>query len=281
MFTCDSLTKIELLSTELPKSLRSQAHSVFDPEKSSTFMDCAGSSWKISYGDGSNASGIVGSDNVTIGGLTIEGQSIELAKTLSPRFASGRGDGLLGLAYRSINTVTPKPVATPVENMIAQSDIPKSSELFTAYLGSYKDKDDPDHGVSFYTFGYLDEAALAGRTPYYTPIDNSKGFWEFESTTASVGSKKIRRPGNTAIADTGTTLALTDDDLCQAIYDEIPGAMYNERQQGYVFPSNTLTADRLPVISFDVGGREFAVQKEDLAFADAGNNMTYGGKHSP
>ncbi|KAL8969880.1 MAG: hypothetical protein Q9183_001780 [Haloplaca sp. 2 TL-2023] len=162
--------------------------------------------------------------------------------------------------------------------MIAQSDIPKSSELFTAYLGSYKDKDDPDHGTSFYTFGYLDEAALAGRTPYYTPIDNSKGFWEFQSTTASVGSKKIRRPGNTAVADTGTTLALTDDEFCQAIYDEIPGAMYDERQQGYVFPSN-LTINQLPLVSFDVGGREFAVQREDLAFADAGNNMTYGGKY--
>lgn len=65
----------------------------------------------------------------------VEGQSIELAKKLSTQFASGVDDGLLGLAFGSINTVTPKPVATPVENMIAQKDIPKSSELFTAYLG--------------------------------------------------------------------------------------------------------------------------------------------------
>ncbi|KAL8873569.1 MAG: hypothetical protein Q9174_000985 [Haloplaca sp. 1 TL-2023] len=268
-----------LFSTELPESVHTQSHNVFDPMKSSTFRDCPGSSWKISYGDGSDASGIVGTDNVTIGGLTIEGQSIQLAKTLSPQFASGRGDGLLGLAYGSINTVTPKPVASPVENMIIQSDIPKSSELFTAYLGSYKDKDDPDHGASFYTFGYIDEAALAGQTPHYAPIDSSKGLWEFESTTASIGSITIRRPGHTAIADTGSTLALVDDDLCQAIYDEIPGAIYSERQQGYVFPSN-LTVDQLPVVSFDVGGREFAVQKENLAFADAGNSMTYGGIQS-
>ena len=145
--------------------------------------------------------------------------------------------------------------------------------------GSYKDKNDPDHGSSFYTFGYLDETALAGQTPYYTSIDNSQGFWQFKSTTASINGKKITRSGNTAIADTGTTLALVDDNLCQAIYDAIPGAKYDEQQQGYLFPSNT-TVDKLPVVAFDVGGKEFAVQKEDLAFADAGNNMTYGGIQS-
>ncbi|KAL9597605.1 MAG: hypothetical protein Q9219_005044 [cf. Caloplaca sp. 3 TL-2023] len=285
-------------STELPKSVHTNGHNVFDPKKSSTFKKTSGASWKISYGDGSNASGDVGTDNVNIGGLVVEGQSIELARTLSPQFASGVGDGLLGLAFGSINTVTPKPVATPVESMIAQNDIPKTSELFTAYLGrkllmkpisrsdanrimigSYKDKNDPDHGISFYTFGYIDEKALAGQTPYYTPIDKSQGFWQFKSITASVNGKKIDRSGNTAIADTGTTLALVDDNLCQAIYDAIPGAKYDEQQQGYLFPSDT-PADKLPVVAFDIGGKEFAVQKEDLAFASAGNNMTYGGIQS-
>lgn len=269
----------QLFSTELPKNTKTSGHNVFDPKKSSTFKKTPGSTWKISYGDGSNASGDVGTDNVDVGGLLIKDQSIELAKQLSTQFASGVGDGLLGLAFGSINTVTPKPVKTPVENMIAQSDIPKASELFTAYLGSYKDKNDPDHGISYYTFGYIDETARAGQDIYYTPIDNSQGFWQFKSTTASVGGKKITRAGNTAIADTGTTLALVDDTLCQAIYDAIPGAKYDDQQQGYIFPSDT-TVDNLPVVSFDVGGKEFAVQKEDLAFTSAGNGMTYGGIQS-
>lgn len=92
----------------------------------------SGSSWKISYGDGSSASGTVGTDNVTIGGLTIKNQAIELANQMSTSFQQGTGDGLLGLAWPAINTVTPKPVATPVENMITQNDIPESAELFTA-----------------------------------------------------------------------------------------------------------------------------------------------------
>ncbi|KAL8862596.1 MAG: hypothetical protein Q9178_001094 [Gyalolechia marmorata] len=268
-----------VFSTLLSQSTITAGHNVFDPKKSKSFKGTSGSSWRIAYGDGSSASGSVGTDNITIGGLTVENQSIELARTLSPQFISGVGDGLLGLGFGSINTVTPKPVATPVENMIAQSDIPKTSELFTAYLGSYKDENDVDRGASFYTFGYIDEIALGGQTPWYCPIDNSNGFWQFKSITASVGSKKIIRAGNTAIADTGTTLALVDDALCAAIYDAIPGARYDRDQQGYLFPSNT-TLDKLPVVSFDVGGKEFAVQKEDLAFASAGKNMTYGGIQS-
>ena len=65
---------------------------------------------------------------------------------------------MLGLAFGSINTVQPTPVATPVENMSAQQDIPKDAELFTAYLAN-------ESGNSFYTFGYIDQDALAGQTP--------------------------------------------------------------------------------------------------------------------
>ena len=64
------------------------------------------------------------------------------------------GDGLT-VAQDSINTVTPTPAKTPVDNMILQSAIQPSAELFTAYLGSYKDKNDPDKGQSFYTFGFI------------------------------------------------------------------------------------------------------------------------------
>ena len=216
---------------------------------------------------------------VNVGGLIIQDQAIELAKDLSAQFQQDTSDGLLGLAFGSINTVTPKPVQTPVENMISQNDIPKKSELFTASLGSVKDINDPDKGESFYTFGYIDQDALGGQTPYYTPIDNSQGFWMFDSTSAVVAGKTLARSGNTAIADTGTTLALVDDATCKAIYDAIPGGKYDSTQQGYIYPTDT-PISKLPIVSFAVGGKQFPLQKEDLGFADAGNGMTYGGVQS-
>lgn len=268
-------------STELPSATTSRAtgHTIFDPKKSSTFKTMKSAKWQISYGDSSSASGTVGTDNVTIGGLTIKNQAVELANKLSAQFTQGAGDGLLGLAWGSINTVTPTPVKTPVENMIAQEDIPSSAELFTANLGSWRDADEADKGVSFYTFGYIDKDVVGDQEIYYTPIDNSQGFWMFDSTSATVNGKTINQSGNQAIADTGTTLALVSDETCEAIYNAIPNSTYDEQQQGYVFPSNT-SADDLPVVTFAVGGKQFAVQKEDLGFADAGNGMVYGGIQS-
>jgi hypothetical protein len=83
--------------------------------------------------------------------VTITGQAIELATTLSSQFVQGAGDGLLGLAWGSINTVTPNQVQTPVENMITEDAIPQTAELFTANLGSWRDASEPDKGISFYT----------------------------------------------------------------------------------------------------------------------------------
>jgi hypothetical protein len=97
---------------------------------------------------------------------------VELAEKLSSSFLRDSGsDGLLGLAWPTLNTVKPRQQATPVENMITQNIISTVSVqvrqstiniwclctnqgLFTANL----DRGD-DNG--FYTFGFID-AAKAG-----------------------------------------------------------------------------------------------------------------------
>ncbi|KAK7509261.1 aspartic proteinase precursor [Phyllosticta citriasiana] len=238
-------------STELPASVQSSGkHNIYDPSKSSTYKKLDGCTWKIQYGDSSSASGDVGTDNVDLGGLTIKDQ--------------------------------PKAVPTPVENLIAQQDIPKDSELFTAYLGSWRDTNEADKGESFYTFGYIDQDTLkAANTtePHYVDVDSSQGFWQFESTSATVNGKTVTRSGNTAIADTGTTLDLIDDSTLEQIYAAIPGSKYDTTQRGYVYPSDT-SVDKLPVVTFAVGDKQFTIQKEDLGFADAGNGYIYGGIQS-
>lgn len=145
-----------MFSTELSSSVQ-HGHNVFNPSKSTSWKPLSGLSWKISYGDGSSASGDCGSDVVSIGGLNVENQCVELAKTLSSAFAQGTGDGLLGLAFPEINTVmkgsSSDPQPTPVVNMITQKDIPQDAELFTCALYSERDGNEK----SFYTFGYIDQ----------------------------------------------------------------------------------------------------------------------------
>lgn len=71
-----------------------------------------------------NISGNVYTDAVTIGEITIPNQAVELAEKLSSSFQQdGGSDGLLGLAWPKLNTVTPKAQVTPVQNMIQQGII--------------------------------------------------------------------------------------------------------------------------------------------------------------
>jgi hypothetical protein len=286
-------------STELPQSTLSQANAqnqqvAFDATKSSTFKKLSGATWKISYGDGSSASGDVGTDVIDLGGLKIENQAIELAKQLSQQFQQGNGSGLLGLAFSSINTVSPDPQKTPVDNAISQKDV--TQPLFTAYLGSWRDTNEADKGEvnapkplgypnvmltahqSFYTFGFIDQDAMkaAGTTtPNYADVDSSQGFWQIASTSATINGETITRSNNTSIMDTGTTLCLVEDSLVEAVYKAIPGSSYDQNSQGYVFPSIT-SADQLPEVTLAIGDAQVSFQKEDLGFADAGNGMVYG-----
>lgn len=268
----------QVFSTELPSKDQTN-HTVFDPSKSSTWKSSSGLAWKISYGDGSSASGDVGTDTVNIGGVKIENQAVELAKTAADQFISGTGDGLLGLAFPTINTVTKSgkadPQQTPVANMISQGDIPKDAQLFTSAFYSSRD----DNAKSFYTFGYIDTDLVGSNTIQYTDIDNSEGFWMFDSATTEIAGKKITQSGNKAIADTGTTLALVSDEVVEALYKQIPGSKYDEQQQGYLFPTS-VTADQLPTFSVAVGDNMFTIQPEDLAFTVASEGYWYGGVQS-
>lgn len=288
----------QVFSTELPAKDQ-KGHTVFDPSKSSTWKESSGQTWKISYGDGSSASGEVGTDLVNIGGVKIQKQSVELAKVAADQFVSGTGDGLLGLAFPSINTITKNgsadPQDTPVANMISQGDIPKDAQLFTSAFYSSRD----ESAKSFYTFGYIDTDLVGEATIQYTDIDNSEGFWMFDSSTTEIAGKKITQSGNKAIADTGTTLALVSDEVVEALYKQIPGSKYanfrppscsialrlikicryDEQQQGYLFPTS-VKADQLPDFSIAVGDNMFTIQKEDLAFTVASEGYWYGGVQS-
>ena len=165
--------------------------------------------------------------------------------------------------------------------VIDQQDIPESAELFTAKLGSWRDANEPDKGEGFYTFGFIDKdtVSASGQEISYTPVDSSQGFWMIDSASAAVNGKTVSQSGNTAIMDTGTTLALVSDDVCEAVYGAIPGATYDQQNQGWVYPSDT-TVDQLPDVSIAIGDKQFIVQKEDLGFADAGDGTIYGGIQS-
>lgn len=255
-------------SSELRSS--SSGHNIYNPKNSSTAKIVKGATWNISYGDGSSASGNVYTDVVSIGDVTIPAQAVELSEKLSSSFQQdGGSDGLLGLAWPSLNTVTPTAQATPVENMINQNII--SLPLFSANL-------DREDNSGFYTFGVIDaaNAGISESQISYTPVDNSQGFWMFPSTTATVNGTAIDLSGNTAIADTGTTLALVSDSVVSAIYAAIPGSKMDDTQGGYVYPENATVPD----VEFAVGNNMFKINASDFSLGPASGGMLFGGIQS-
>ncbi|KAI0505951.1 eukaryotic aspartyl protease [Xylaria bambusicola] len=271
-----------IFSKELSSS-EEEGHNVFDPKKSSTYVPLPNKTWKIEYGDESYASGSCGTDTLTVGGLAVKKQTVEMADKLSEEFVSNAGDGLFGLAFSKLNTVKDgsmaDPQATPVENMVKQDDIPKEAALFTSAFYCSRDA---ATSKSFYTFGFIDQDLVkkSGEEIHWVPVDKSDGFWAIPSASASVNGESIPMDSNMAIADTGTTLLLLPDDVIDLLYTHIPGAAYDWFNQGYCFPID-VAVDDLPEFKVAIGDKEFLIQKEDLAFAPTADGQSwYGGVQS-
>ena len=80
-------------------------HTLYDPATSGTAEPSEGSTWEITYADGSSANGNVYTDIVSIDNVTVTSQAIEAAQTVSSQYSSDEDlDGILGLAFSSINS---------------------------------------------------------------------------------------------------------------------------------------------------------------------------------
>ncbi|KAH8897581.1 Asp-domain-containing protein [Thozetella sp. PMI_491] len=253
-----------VFSTELPtKEVSGQTR--YDPTSSTTATQLQGSKWSITYGDGSSSSGNVFTDTVTIGGLTVTNQAVEPAQTVSSAFTSDSdSDGLLGLAFSTLNTVTPTSQKTFYDSASSNLD----SNLFTVDL---------QHSANgTYNFGFIDNAAFTGGISY-VPVDSSKGFWTFTASGFSVGSTSSTT-SITGIADTGTTLLLLPDAVVNAYYKQVSGAAYSTSQGGVTFSCSAT----LPDFSFTVGNNSITVPGTFINYApvDTSGTTCYGGIQS-
>ena len=247
-----------MFSTELPAS-EQRGHSVYNPSTSGK-LD-TGETWGISYGDGSSASGNVYLDTVVVGGTTVTSQAVEAAETISAQFQSDTAnDGLLGLAFSSINTASPNKVTTFFQNAIPSLAAP----VFTANLKKGT--------AGNYNFGYIDSGEYTGGITY-VPVNTANGFWEFAGSGYAVGSGAFVSSSIDAIADTGTTLLYLPDAAVSAYYAKVPGATNSASQGGYIFPCSAT----LPSITLGIGSYRAVVPGSYINYAPA----TGSGKSSP
>ncbi|KAF7862730.1 hypothetical protein EAF04_007603 [Stromatinia cepivora] len=251
-----------VFSSLLGASSRS-GHDIYTSSKSRTYKALSGYTWDITYGDGSGASGVVGTDTVTIGRTTVTGQAVELANQVSSSFVSDSGDGLVGMAFSNINTVSPEGQSTFFDNAASSLNSP----IFAAYL--------PVNADGAYDFGYTDSSKYTGSLTY-TQVSSDNGFWEFPSTSYKVGSAVHTMNGYTAIADTGTTLILMSDAVNSAYYAQVRGASYSNSAGGYVFPCSAT----LPTLSFKIGATYVTIPSSLMNYGQASSSTCFGALQS-
>lgn len=183
-----------VFSSETPTS-SVNGQTLYEIAKSTTAKEMTGATWKISYGDGSSSSGNVYTDVVTIGNISVTGQAVESATTVSSEFTSdSQSSGLVGLAMSSLNTVSPTAQKTFFDN--AKSQL--GSALFTANLM---------HDIAgTYTFGAIDSTAFTGDIAYanlYNVSTSYSGYWTFQSTGYTVGNGTTTTTATAATTNTG------------------------------------------------------------------------------
>lgn len=241
-------------------------HNVYDPSKSNTSQRIDGATWSIRYGDQSSSSGIVYTDTVTVGQTSFAGQAVELAQQVSTQFQQDVGnDGLLGLAFDSINTVKPTQQKTFFSNVLPSLSAP----LFTVDLKK--------GAPGTYDFGFIDDNKHTGDVTF-VDVDSSQGFWTFTASGYSVGGGADSGSPIEAIADTGTTLLYLPDDIVSAYYGAVDGSQNDQQQGGYTYPCSAA----LPDISFGIGGYNAVVPGSYVNYAPVDNSGTtcFGGIQS-
>ncbi|TRX90548.1 hypothetical protein FHL15_008521 [Xylaria flabelliformis] len=238
---------------------------LYSPSKSSTSKKLTNAKWSISYGDGSSSSGIVYTDVVKIGGLSVSGQAVESAQTVSTSFTQeGDLDGLLGLAFSSLNTVTPTKQKTWFDNIKASLDSPIFAVDFKA------------GGVAgAYDFGFIDTSRTTSAVTYAS-VSTAQGFWEFTASGYAVGSSSFKSTSIDGIADTGTTLLYLPSSIVSAYYAQVSGAKNDANAGGYTFPCSA----NLPTFTFGVGSARIVIPGSYINYAPYTGSTCFGGIQS-
>ncbi|KAG0343881.1 hypothetical protein BGZ54_006041, partial [Gamsiella multidivaricata] len=145
-----------------------------------------------------------------VGGISVR-QTIGLATKESSQFASSPEDGLFGLGFDTIESVSG--VKTFMDNAIAAGVLAQpvvsvflpSERVFNGQGGAY-------------LFGGIDTTKFSGSLTYAAVTQ--KGYWQIAITAAAYNGRSLGQSSQ-GIVDTGTTLIIVGDAAATAIHKNI------------------------------------------------------------
>ncbi|KIJ46559.1 hypothetical protein M422DRAFT_164987 [Sphaerobolus stellatus SS14] len=221
----------------------------YTPNSSGTSAAKQGT-FSIEYGDGSNVSGPIFSDTVTVAGVKAVNQIFSAVTTLSSSFQDDPIDGLLGLAFPRLSQLDANPF---FNTAFVQGAVPYNLFAFKlASTGSALDLGNtvvphctnPDH--------------FNGPIEFHN-LSSESGFWQIGGAAIHTDQATPIKGFQTVI-DSGTTIIYGPPDAVKRFYAEIPGATLFDSGNGiYSFPC---FSD--PRVAFSWGGRKWGVTADNF-----------------
>ncbi|KAL8946423.1 MAG: hypothetical protein Q9222_007184 [Ikaeria aurantiellina] len=270
-----------------------EAECAFGPTytPSSTFKQIPGENFQITYGDGETLTGILGTEDVTLGGITVKNQEVGVVN-----YTAWNGDhtssGLIGLSFPGITSAfngTDPELNTPSEEI-------NYTPLFTSMY--QQGLVEPFFSLAIFRDdnfgGYL---ALGG----LPPVKHSSKFAEVAMEMTSVA-----RPGNgpktefqfytitidgveygnssdastklQADVDSGTSLTFLPSQIASAINQQFdPPAAYSRNTGEYEVDCSA----KAPLVGITIGGCTFSINPADMILPSINGGCTSGITNTP
>ena len=208
---------------------------IYDPSQSSTFRPMNGSTYNISYVDGSGSSGPAAYDTVNIGGATVPNMPFGVCSDL--RYGDGSSGNRdtnvpLGLGFGVENSIRPTPKCTFMECLEPYVPEPFFSTAFKLDSSGFID------------FGYSDSDAYTGdvtNLPIANTSSGNEGQWVNQGVQFGSGGE-VFSPGPIDLAfDSGTATLSLPGDVASEYFALVDGA--SDSSGSWTYPCGSTLPD--------------------------------------
>ncbi|KAG1778406.1 aspartic peptidase domain-containing protein [Suillus placidus] len=220
---------------------------------SSSSAQSLGTTFQVTYGDGSGAAGDVYKDTVLLADFKATAQTFGVA-TNATGLSQEKFDGLMGMSFKSLSEFPADPV---FDTLVSQGAVPDS--VFAFKLAS---------SGSELRVGGVNSALYKGSVTY-TPV-TKKAYWQINGDGMGVNGKTVIKKFS-AIVDSGTSLILGTPSQVKQLYAATNAA---EVEKGvYALPCNSM-----PHVSITLGGKSIPLSADSLNLGptDSSGNTCFG-----
>uniref|UniRef100_A0A093UKD8 Aspartic protease pep1 n=1 Tax=Talaromyces marneffei PM1 TaxID=1077442 RepID=A0A093UKD8_TALMA len=240
------------------------AHNYYDTSSGKVL---SGYTWSLTYGDGGNVRGKVFKDIVEIGGVVADEQAVEAAESASTSITYNlESDGVVGLAFPTINQIKPIPQKPFFENVK-----PSLREPVLAAALKYQNP-------GTFEFGFINPGRYLGEIAF-TSVNTHRGLWEFTTDGYCVKECSDEFPTGepfNAVLDSAISLLILNHKIVTDFYTYVPSAHYSPEVGGIIFKCDV----EVPDLIINIGDYAAAVSGKHIKYANMGDGNCFGGIQS-